>query len=92
MSIEYGLVFTFFFSVQFDIPYSILFVQVTLSLFSEFNIVSHYLVFANKFFFCAKKKKRVLIAKLLRIYYVRRLSVSYHMNVRTSQKMLDVHR
>ena len=50
------------FSGQFDIPYSILFVQVTLS------------------------------RKLLRIYYVRRLSGSYRMNVRTLQKMLGVHR
>ena len=33
-----------------------------------------------------KKKKRFLIAKLLRIYYVRRFSVTYCMNVRTSQK------
>ena len=34
MSIEYGLVFTFF-SAQLDIPYSIPFVQVTLSHFNS---------------------------------------------------------
>ena len=38
LSIEYGLVFTFF-SAQFDIPYSILFVQVALSQFSKFKII-----------------------------------------------------
>ena len=97
MSIEYGLVFTFF-SAQIDIPYSILF-QVTLSHFSKFKIIIGMSLssFAVNFF-CAKKKqkKRFLIAKLLRInnviYYVRRLSVSYRVNVRTSQKMLGVHR
>ena len=44
--------------------------------------VSHYLVFADNFF-CAKKTKKILIAKLFRnnvVYYVRRLSVSYRMN------------
>ena len=52
MSIAYGLVFTFF-SAQFDIPYSILFVQVTLSHSSKFKIIvgMYYLVFADKFFF-----------------------------------------
>ena len=41
MSIEwYSLVFTFFFfSAQFDIPYLLLFVQVTLSHFSKFKII-----------------------------------------------------
>ena len=38
MSIKYGLVFTFL-SAQFDIPYSILFVQVALSHFSKFKII-----------------------------------------------------
>ena len=79
MSIEYGLVhiYLFIFSAQFDLPYSIL-SQVTLSRF----IVNLKFVPKKK-----KKKKRFLIAKLLRIlYYVRRLSVSYRMNVRTSQK------
>ena len=93
MSIEYGLVFTFF-SARFDIPYSILFVQITLSHFSKFKIIvgMSLPVFTDKFFLCQKKqKKRFLIAKLLGIYYVRRLSVSYRMNVRTSQKMLGVH-
>ena len=77
------------FSAQFDIPYSILFVQVTSSPFSEFKIIvgMSYLVFADKFF-CTKKKqkKRFLIAELLCIYYTRRLSVSYRINARTSQK------
>ena len=86
----------FFFSAQFNIPYSILFVQVTLSLFSKFKIIvgpCHYLVFADMFFVPPKK---ILIAKLLRInnvvFYVRRLSESNRMNVRSSQKMLGVHR
>ena len=59
MSIEYGLVFTFF-PAQFDIPYSILFVQVTLSHFSKFkqSSVCHYLVFAENFFFAPKTKKK----------------------------------
>ena len=93
MSIEYGLVFTYF-SAQFDIPYLILFVQVTLSHSSKFKIMSvcHYLVVADNFFFLPKKAKKNLIAKLLRINYVRRLSVSYPMNVRATQKMLGVHR
>ena len=79
MIIEYGLVFTFF-SAQFDIPFSILFVQVTLLSLVNLNI---------KFM----QKQKFLRAKLLRIlYYVRRLCVSYRMNVRTSQKMLGVHR
>ena len=47
-------------------------------------------------FFVPNKKKRFLIAKLPRInnvvYYVHRLSVSDRMNVKTSQKMLGVHR
>ena len=38
MSIEYGLVFTFI-SAHFDILYWILFVQVTLSHFSKFEII-----------------------------------------------------
>ena len=50
----------------------------------------HYLVFADNFFLC--QKKRFLIAKLLRLCYARRLSVSYHKDVRTSQKMLGVRR
>ena len=49
-----------FFSAQFDIPYSILFVQVTLSHFSKFKIIVgmlfYYLVFPDKFFLCQKKK------------------------------------
>ena len=44
----------------------------------------------NFFLRLKKQRRRSLIAKLLRIYYVRRLSVSYRMNVRTSQKMLGV--
>ena len=61
------------------------------------STVRHYLVFAD-YVSVPKKthKKNILIAKLLRInnvmYYVRRLCVSYRMNVRTSQKMLGVHR
>ena len=73
MSIEYGLVFTFF-AALFDIPYSILFVQVTLFHFSKFRIivatVCHYLVSAAKFFYVPKKtpkKKRLLTTKLPRI-------------------------
>ena len=75
--------------------WSLLFVQVTLSHFSEFKIISvcHYLVFANKFIIAPRKQKifnsKVASHILLR---VRRLSVSYRMNVRTSQKMLGVHR
>ena len=60
MSVEYGLVFTFFLA-QFDIPYLILFVQVTLSHLSKFEIIvstGHFLVFADSFFFCAKKNKK----------------------------------
>ena len=92
MSIEYGLVFNFFrrnsiFHIRF------FFVQVTLSHFSKFKIIvgMSLLVFADTFF-VSKKQKRFIIAKLLRIYYVRGLSVSYRMNVRTSQKMVGVHR
>ena len=58
MSIEYGLVLTYF-SAQFDIPYSIFFLQVTLSLFSKFKMIVGislgYLVFADKFFVPKKK-------------------------------------
>ena len=87
-----------FFSAQFDIPCSILF-QVTLSHFSKYKIIVGMSLpsFAD-IFLCEKKKtkKRFLIAKLFRIntviYYVRRLSVSYRVNVRTTQKMLGVHR
>ena len=49
----------------------------------------HYLVLANEFFLRQEKQqKRFLTAKLLRIYYVLRLSVSYCVNVKTSQKWL----
>ena len=78
-----------FFSAQFDIPYSILFVRVALSHFSKFKIIV-VTIFLHTMFFVPKK--RFSIPKLLRTYYVRRLSVSYRMNVRTSQKMLGVHR
>ena len=63
MSIEYGLVFTFF-SAQFDIPSSILFVQVTLSHFSnnmaklKYNRGYVIFLFSLINFFCAKKKKK----------------------------------
>ena len=71
MSIEYGLAFTLF-SAQFDIPYSIFFVQVTLTYFSKFEIITLFLPI--NFFLCQKKtKKRFLIAKLFRVY-VRRVS------------------
>ena len=90
MSIEYGLVFIF---VSGAIRYSIFdsFVQVTLSHYSKFKIIVGMSLpcFADIYFLC--QKKSFSIAKLLRIYYVRRLSVSYRMNVRTSQKMLCVH-
>ena len=81
MSIEYGLVFTF------SRHHSILF-QVTLSTIDGMSLPC----------FVPKKhaQKIFLIAKLLRInnviYYVRRLCVSYRMNVRTSLEMLGVHR
>ena len=97
MNSECGLVYTFF-SAQFGNPYSIIFVQVTLSRFSKFKMIVGMSLpcFADKFFFVPTtkkiKKKRFLIAKLLRIYYVRSLSVSCRMNVRTSSKMLGVHR
>ena len=97
MSIEYGLVFTFFFgAIRYSI-FDFFFVQVTLSHFRKFKIIVGMslvitLFLLINFFLCPKKKKKILIAMLLRIYYVRPLSVSYRMNVRTSQKMLDVHR
>ena len=82
---------------QFDILYSFLFVQVTSFHFNrpKFKIIvsslCHYLVFADKFF-CEPKEKRFVNSKVASHKdYVRRLSVSYRMNVRTSQKMLGVH-
>ena len=59
MSIDHGLVFTFF-SAQFDIPYSILFVQVTLSHFSKFKIIvgMSLACFLLINFICAKKNKK----------------------------------
>ena len=67
MSIEYGLVFTFF-SAQFDIPYSILF-KITLSHFSKLKMIDgslrHYLVFVDKFFLCQKThKKKIFNSKV----------------------------
>ena len=69
MSIEYVLVFTFF-SAQFDISYSILFVQVTLSHFSNFKIslivgMSSLFLLIN-FFFVPKKttKNRIFNSKV----------------------------
>ena len=69
-----------------SIPHSIFFVQVTLSNFTKLKIINRRYVITlllPTIFFVPKKKtkKRFLIAKLLRIYYVRRLSVSYRMNV-----------
>ena len=55
-----GLVFTFF-SAQFDIAYSILFVQVTLSHFSKFKIIvgmSLITLFLLINFFVPKKKTK----------------------------------
>ena len=65
---------------------------------SFFGSLCHYVVLADNFFFFLGQKNRCLIEKLLRINNViyllcpDRLSVSYRMNVRTSQKMLGVHR
>ena len=42
-------------------------------------------------FFCAKKTKKKFYSKVAS-HYVHRLSASYRKNVRTSQKMLGVHR
>ena len=82
------------FLTQFNIPYSILFVQVTFSHFSIFKIIVGMSLpcFLLINIFCAKKtnKKRVLIANLHCIDYVCHLSVSYRMSVRTSQKMHGV--
>ena len=98
MSIEY--IFTFFLA-HLDIPYSILFqvglpyLTIVYSKNRRYRYVITLFLLINNF--CAKKKhikKKFLIAKLLRInnviYYVCRLCVSCRMNVRTSQKMLDV--
>ena len=64
MSIEYGLVFTFF-SAQFDIPYSILF-QVTLSHFSKVKIIVGMPLpsFADNFFVPKKNKKKIFNSKV----------------------------
>ena len=99
MSFEYGLVFTFFFWVQFDIPYSILFVQVTLSHFSKFEIIvgiSLPCLFLLIHLFCAKKKQKTIFNSKV-TSHVGLLCPSfacklpYRMNVRTSQNMLGAH-
>ena len=65
------LVLTFF-SAQFDIPYSILFVQVTLSHFSKFYdrrcVITLFLLMN---FFCAKKQKKIY--SKVASHYVRKL-------------------
>ena len=50
----------FFFSAQFDIPYSILFVQITLSSFSKFKITVDMSItlFSLINFFAPKKQKK----------------------------------
>ena len=67
--------------------------QVTLSHFSKFKIIVGMSLpcFADIFFYAKKRMIFNSYCKLLRIYYVRRLSDSYRMNVRTSQKMLGIH-
>ena len=79
MSIEYGLVFTFFcinaiFHIRFFLSRLLYLALVNLKLSS----VCHYLVFADKFFLCQKKKqqKKIFNTKVAsHRYYVRRLSV-----------------